>query len=236
MQPSDFRSKVVLDTRYKKRDEDDKTFPAKIRIYHQGKQYYEDTGYSYTEQDFEKMKSGKGDLKDDWFRLQAKEKELRDVIGKMPGFNWDQYKSQKGRRRDVKRVESLYRNYIDDVRKEQRIGSAISYETSLSHLLKFEAYKKSVPYTKNFKSTLQFKDVTVSFLKEYENWMLKNDNSPSTVGIYCRQLRAIFNVAIKREGIDVHYPFGRFQYEIPSSQNIKKALREPEIAALYNYK
>ena len=64
--------------------------------------------------------------------------------------------------------------------------------------------------------------------------MIKNKKSISTVGIYLRSLRAIFN----QQNIDTSlYPFGtgKNKYTIPASKNIKKALTVEEIARIYNY-
>jgi len=67
--------------------------------------------------------------------------------------------------------------------------------------------------------------------------MLKKERSPSTIGIYLRPLRKIFNDAI-RAGIikQDSYPFGKDKYEIPTSRNIKKALTITEIGKLYKFK
>ena len=64
--------------------------------------------------------------------------------------------------------------------------------------------------------------------------MLHNGNSISTVGIYLRSLRAIYNL----QNIDKSvYPFGngKNKYSIPTSKNTKKALTVEEIANVYNY-
>ena len=68
-------------------------------------------------------------------------------------------------------------------------------------------------------------DVTPDFLYKYERWMLDNGNSITTVGIYLRSLRTLFNNAIA-DGLLTKecYPFGKKRYEIPTGNNIKKAL------------
>ena len=58
----------------------------------------------------------------------------------------------------------------------------------------------------NFKKNLKFTDITPSFLKKYERWMLDNGKSITTVGMYLRALRAIFN----QQNIDSKlYPFSK---------------------------
>ena len=77
-----------------------------------------------------------------------------------------------------------------------------------------------------FRGNVLFSDITVSYLFQYEQWMLSRNVTKTTVGVVLRPLRTIFNEAIelgiiKREKC---YPFGRRKYQIPSSRNLKKAL------------
>jgi integrase len=65
--------------------------------------------------------------------------------------------------------------------------------------------------------------------------MLNEGKKFTTIGIYVRNLRAIYN----QQKIDKSiYPFGeaKDKYSIPTSRNIKKALTVEEIAKIYNYK
>jgi integrase/recombinase XerD len=61
--------------------------------------------------------------------------------------------------------------------------------------------------------------------------MLEGGHSITTVGMYLRALRAVYN----QQNIDRSlYPFEK--YEIPTGKNIKKALTLNEISLIYNYK
>jgi integrase/recombinase XerD len=74
-------------------------------------------------------------------------------------------------------------------------------------------------------------------LNEYEQWMKSRDASKTTIGIYVRELRTIFNEAIE-EGIISRakcYPFGVRKYRIPTSSNIKKALDLNDVSKIYYY-
>ena len=65
--------------------------------------------------------------------------------------------------------------------------------------------------------------------------MTENAKSISTVGIYLRCLRAIYNLQNINRSV---YPFGtgKGKYTIPTSKNTKKALTLKEIGKIYNYK
>ena len=81
---------------------------------------------------------------------------------------------------------------------------------------------------------LPFSEITPDFLDDYEEYMLYSGKSITTVGIYLRPLRAIFNIAISEN--DVHpdlYPFGKRKYQIPQGKKVKKALSQRELSLLY---
>lgn len=91
---------------------------------------------------------------------------------------------------------------------------------------------------KRFKGNIRFTDITVSYLNQYEQWMINvNQNSKTTVGIKLRSLRAVFNEAIENGVIKRTkcYPFGRRKYQIPTSRNVKKALDLSDVQKIYEY-
>lgn len=85
---------------------------------------------------------------------------------------------------------------------------------------------------------MRFCDITVSYLKEYEYWILQQDYSKTTIGIYTRCLRSIFNEAAENRIIKKEkcYPFGKRRYQIPTSRNVKKALKLEDVSKIYHYK
>ena len=91
---------------------------------------------------------------------------------------------------------------------------------------------------KAFKSKIGFYDISSDFLKKYHKWMIQEGNSETTIGIYVRSLRAIYNYAVSKGVIkrDENYPFGKGKYIIPAGRNIKKALTQDELAKFYNYR
>ncbi|WP_247237754.1 site-specific integrase [Telluribacter sp. SYSU D00476] len=102
--------------------------------------------------------------------------------------------------------------------------------------------------TSNELPTLQFQHITKDFLTLYEQWMLVEGKaphspkkaatgaSPTTISIYCRALRAVFNDALEAHTIKPEeYPFGRNKYIIPAAKNIKKALSKEEVRRLISY-
>lgn len=88
---------------------------------------------------------------------------------------------------------------------------------------------------------LCFAHITPELLEVYEQWMTTDqENSLTTVGIYCRHLRAIFNEAIGAGVITVAaYPFSnnlnKQGYVIPAGQNPKKALAKKDVERIRKY-
>jgi integrase/recombinase XerD len=116
-------------------------------------------------------------------------------------------------------LANAFENYVSELQTENRIGTAVSYQVAKSSIEKF-------------KPGLRFADVTPALLKKYEAWMILNGKSKTTVGIYLRSLRTIFNRAKVDKAL---YPFGKNKYIIPTSRNIKKALTIEEIGKIFNY-
>ena len=103
-----------------------------------------------------------------------------------------------------------------------RVATAMYYHCS---------YKSINKFTGN----VSFENITVSFLHEYENWMLVKEVSKTTIGMYLRPLRTIFNEAAN-DGIikkEKHYPFGKRKFIILASKNVKKALDLKDIEKIY---
>ena len=121
-------------------------------------------------------------------------------------------------------ISFSYKNFIKKVLREGRIGTGMYYHCSYVSL-------------KKFRDNVHFKDITVSFLYEYENWLSGKNISKTTMGMYLRPLRTIFNEAIE-DGIikkEKCYPFGRRKYRIPASKNTKKALDINDVKKIYYY-
>lgn len=99
---------------------------------------------------------------------------------------------------------------------------------------------------------LEYRHVTPDFLKHYQEWMEHEGKAPqspkskptgvsiTTVSIYTRALRTLFNEAIEAGIVKQEsYPFstrkGSSKYSIPESENIKKALSRTDIDKIKSY-
>jgi len=218
---------IVQDTR---REKLNKTYPVKIRITHQRKQVYYPTRFDLSVDDFHKLFTTKPreEYKRILLELTTIENKAKGIIDELKDhFTWNAFEAKFLKKQsDWNSIFSACQDYIDKLRGEDRIGTAVSYECSLNSFKTFTGKEEG----------LSFEDVTVDFLNKYERWMLKEGNSLTTVGIYLRNIRRIFNLAVK-DGIvsKDFYPFGKDRYEIPTGKNIKKALDLTAVGKIYNY-
>ncbi|MEX2437156.1 MAG: site-specific integrase [Candidatus Paceibacterota bacterium] len=198
---------------------------VKIKVTFNGNRKYFSTGIDLTPIEFEKVLYSKrrtDEQKELKIKIEYFEKKATDVIQGLPVFTFDAFEEHYlDQRNTLNSVSFAFDKHINQLKLENRLGTASSYECARNSI-------------DNFKKDLTFADITPTLLKKYENWMLENERSVSTVGIYLRSLRAIYN----QQNIDKSlYPFGeaKNKYSIPTSRNIKKALTVDEIAKIYSY-
>ena len=137
-----------------------------------------------------------------------------------------------------------FKQYSEQLKKEDRYGTARAYETASSSLSAFCEAKlsqhKASRLTGKSKSSvsvanpcLSFDKVTIDFLHHYEREMLQNNNSKSTVGMHLRALRAVYR---KYGNIQTPtYPFGNGKYTIPTAKKNKRALEREAIKKILGY-
>lgn len=215
---------IYLDIRTQKKDG---THSVKLQVTYNRKQKYYPLNISLTKEEFEKTQGTKprGLHKDLQLKFQAAEQRARRIIGDLPFFTFESFEKQLKGNYKKNDVFSSYQRYMDQLSQEERVGTESNYSCSLNSLKKF--------YTKK---ELPFETITVDFLNKYERWMISEGNSLTTVGIYLRPLRALFNKAIKNK--EVHqdlYPFDKDNYQIPAGKKSKKAIPITDIEKIFNY-
>jgi integrase/recombinase XerD len=223
---------ILLD---KRRTKKTGLYPVKLRITFAREQRYYPIGCDLSETEFDQTMNpksvdlklsvqGKRVLKENKYKIDSFFVKTNEIIQSIPDFSFTIFEQKMfGIQTKAKDVYSIYQQAIQEMRRTERIGTAENYTTSM-HSLQL------------FSPKLEFKQITASFLYDYEKWLMSKGRSISTVGIYLRPLRAILNLAIE-EGLmnKEDYPFGKRRYVIPASKNIKKALTLSEIGKIYHY-
>jgi integrase len=215
----------------RRRQKNDGTFPVKLLVIYNRKFKRYKTEFSLDPESFTKVLSPKprGEFKDISIKLNFIEEKAIKIIKDLPVFTYEAFEKKfLISKNDWNDVFSFFDQQIDQIKKEGRISTASSYLVAKNSFRKFHR-----------KDHLDFKDITVKFLEEYERWMISIGNSITSVGINNRCLRRIFNIAIfngtvKRE----LYPFGAKSnglYQPPVHNNIKKALDLSDIKKIFTY-
>lgn len=241
---------LYLDERVKKKDS---FFPLKIRVTHDRQRSYlsinsnrinklftgrlEDyryvgrESYSIEKTTYEKITQLKprGIYKELQIIFRSFELEYQQMADKLKPFTIERFKEQfndnkKNQRNDVYIQLS---NKIEFLKNENRFNSAMSYSSTSKALTDFNKKKK-----------LSFDSVTPKYLTKFHSWMLKNNKSVTTAGIYLRSLRSLFNDAISQQ-VTANYPFYNNQnktgFKIPAGSGRKIALSTEELKSIFSH-
>ena len=211
-------------------------YPVKLRVYYREDRRLYPTGVEISIGDFERSygtKKPQKDYKDIKFKLVELERKATGIIEKMISFSFEAFEKKMFRATgDNDNVVHYYNQYIEQLKHEKRISTANNYILSLKSILTFAKGNKT-----NDIKYLAFETITPAFLNDYEQWMIAEEKKITTVGIYLRPLRAIFNIA-KAESVinDEMYPFGQRKYQIPAGRNVKRALSKADLKKLFTFK
>jgi len=174
--------------------------------------------------------------------LESYRERATEVIRKMDVFSFDEFVTRYySKSTDENDLFSVLDAASKKMREAGRISTAVSFECALKSLREFTGKEK-----------FPFEAANVKFFKDYEKWMLTPKviewktktgktksrtkvNGRTTVGIYLRNVRTVFN-QVKPAG--VLYPFGKSNnglYAIPKGKNTKKALTQADVAKIGSY-
>jgi len=202
-------------------------YPVKLRVTYNGKQKFYPCNIDLSINEFDKIlhspkpRQAEKTKKDILLGIEVK---ALGVIHDLKSFDFKSFESRFYRQKSGQGdVYDMFHRVSDQLMNSGQVGTGIMYNTVMKSL-------------QSYRPDLSFEDITPSFLSAYENWMVSNSKSITTVGIYLRHLRGIYNRAIS-ENIATResYPFGRTKYITPVGNNIKKALTREEVGKIFNY-
>lgn len=237
---------ITLDKRRAKKDG---TFPVRLHVWDSGAKQgkYYSTGISLTDVEFENVwefetKQPTATFKTMHGRLKQLMDDAQEHIDRMEHFTFTAFEAKaRTPKGEGANVFYHYQQRIDELTAAKQIGTAMIYglaAQSLKMYLAKLAFPKATPkflkeYVTNNKLTLSFSEVTPKLLQGFEDKAVERGMSPTTVGIYLRTLRTIFNDAIAANAAKPEqYPFGRRKYVVPASTNPKKALTPQQLKEL----
>ena len=224
----------------KRRLKDNGKFSVKLRVYNKvnnlKKVRYFKTDIDLTEDEFKTIwtnpenKSLRGKNREIELKLKGLETRANKVADEMTVFDFSDFEMKFFRKSsDKNSVKYYFDTIIKNKIADNKIGTAESYKYTLNSLIDFSQTENNFSVEK-----LTFGFINVKWLKEYEKFMLAKGKSYTTIAIYTRTLRAVFNIAIESNDIsnDI-YPFGKNKYKIPRTKKVKKALNSKELKTLF---
>ncbi len=226
---NDYFISITLD---KRRVNKNGKYPVRLQVFTPDpkRQVRYATKFAFSEDEFKNIwlehVTTRSKYYEDYSKLNKLLVKANDIAGKLDKFTFEGFGAMMfdKKSKDFKDVEFYYQEAIELYKKNNQTGTAQNYEYSLKSLIEFNDNKK-----------LKFKDITSQWLNEYEDNLIKAGKSKTTVGMYLRPLRAIFNTAISNNTIKADvYPFGKRKYTIPTPKGIKKALTKEDLKTLFN--
>ena len=211
---------IVLDGRRKTKQ----GYPAKLRFTDYSETFYISLKRYFDTLTFKRIMNGKRLNPDEMFiRNELKEMEIKAIriLNQMKDYSFEEFKeifNGKQRTTNSTSLVSLFNNYIDELRGNEKYNNALIYNNAL---LSLEGFKTGVKIDK----------VTSSYLRDYEKYMLSNGKSITTVSLYLRSLRCIFN---RNKSLFNKYPFA--DYKIPKSNSNKRAIDKIDLDKVLAFK
>ncbi|WP_282148615.1 site-specific integrase [Algibacter lectus] len=135
-------------------------------------------------------------------------------------FTLNQFEAKfRGRKSSKVTVSEFWKEKVSDLNKAGRTGNARAYKDVYNSFFKFHPGKDLV-----------FREITPTLLDKYETYLRSKKNTDGGIGVKMRELRALFNDAIKKGLVDEkYYPFKTYKVSKLKGKSIKKALTRKEM-------
>lgn len=217
----------VLTTQDTRRKKQSGLYPVKIQVVYNRIQRYYNTGKELSTEEWATLSTSKSpklmairsDVKNSFEKV---ENTVRSLLEE-GNFSFDNLNIRLGKSAGDT-LNTAYKNKINSLNESGAVGNAGVYSCSFRHLETYAGEK------------IAFDMITADWLKKYEKAMLAEGKSYTTISMYLRSMRAIFN-EVKSVGIikEAQYPFGKGKYEIPVGKGRKMALSLQQIKQIVTY-
>lgn len=207
--------------------------PLMIRVCKDGKKKYVSLGVSVKPQywDFEKNRPKRNCPNKEQINTLIKEKEQKyseqilDFSSRNKDYTLTTLLETVDLSVKAKTVDSLFIEYIEQLKKENRIGYALSVRQVYSSLVKFNGHLD-----------IYFHEIDVNWLKNYEFWLRGQKLAENTIGIRLRTLRVVYNLAVT-EGLvkSDNYPFRKYKVSRLHTITAKRAITKEQVKQIMSY-
>ena len=207
--------------------------PLMIRVCKDGKKKYVSLGISVKPQywDFEKNRPKRNCPNKEQINTLIKEQEQKyseqilDFSSRNKSYTLTTLVETVDSSVKAKTVNGLFIEYIEQLKKENRIGYALSVRQVYSSLVKFNGHLD-----------IYFQEIDVNWLKNYEFWLRGQKLAENTIGIRLRTLRVVYNLAVT-EGLvkSDNYPFRKYKVSRLHTITAKRAITKEQVKQIMSY-
>lgn len=216
-------------------------FPVKLRIYSpysQTKKLY-NTVFEMTAKEYQSIwetRKPREEHKETRRKLEALEAKAIKIVETLEPFTFEAFEEKffNAAKSDYKNAFNIF----DEIEKQKLETGAVS--TAEKYRLAKTSLQNFLKHKKQDSEKLTFDQITVQFLESYRSYCENEKEkklSAATIGIYLRNLRAVYKIGIKKGTASLErYPFQKENFSIPTSKKVNKALTETQLKQLWEAK
>ncbi|KAA5548381.1 site-specific integrase [Adhaeribacter rhizoryzae] len=205
----------------------DGLYPIRIRVTFKRDSRYYPTGKYISKEGWKKLPDAKSkaftEIKSFVQIMVERIKEIIKELLKNDNFSLDTLNVWLGKATG-NTINITFRARVEDLSEKGKVSTSDWYKYTLRSIELFAG------------NNIEFTRVTVDWLKKYEQHLLTEGKSYTTISMYMRALQVIINEG-KASGLvkASSHPFGKGKYEIPQHEGRNIALTINQISLIFNY-
>ena len=147
--------------------------------------------------------------------------DARDYIDKL--LNSTVYEKKEREAAELKKKENLFlTRYLEFTKLRNAPRTRAIYENTYKAIKRFDAEADK----------LAFEDITVEWLQNFDRFLTKTSPAVNARAIHMRNIRAVFNHAVKILEITTSYPF--YKFKIRKTETMKRSLTIDQLRTLFS--
>ena len=125
-------------------------------------------------------------------------------------------------------------DYIKKLNEDHRYKYATSMGSTIKKLTEFVEIESNLQKLRIYRDVidLSITDIDVDFMNAFEAFMFKQGRSKSTIGVYARNIRTIWNKVYESHP---KYPFGKGGYVIPEGARKNQGLSKADVKKIVDF-
>ncbi|HZK07250.1 MAG TPA: site-specific integrase [Bacteroidales bacterium] len=162
-------------------------------------------------------------------RLVKFQKQAQDIVSELneknddAGFTFDEFAEEFVKQKKELYLFEYFDQVIERLEKSGKIGNMQAYQFTKSKFYKF------------FKGEVEMKKVSLKDLNKFKEQCSNEALKDTSISMYLRTLRALFNRARKEESLD-NDPFENFIWKELNLETEKRAISKADLLKIFNYK